>query len=167
MCSKPNWAPRRWFNISLILGGVAVVADASYVLTRSFGACPVTTAEDLDRYEKIIAAFDDLVSFATTVSVAMVAFSAALLAGLNVNVTLDKGAAFFVPIALICFAWSTFLGVWWRLGVADAWYSNCLALIEKPILAAPYSHQLYFFIAGIGVSAIVVFSLARTRASPT
>lgn len=128
-----------------------------YAASRPFGICVESTTNTT--LEKTVAALDSTVSLGLTLSTSLIGLSAAVLIGFKSDIVLTRPKKLIILIAVIFFVESALYGIWWRLGIANAWLNECLNIIEREMLQTQYQLHFGFFMFGLlALGALVAIS---------
>ena len=164
--------PTKYYSTWAPLVVVVLAFAASCILfllvlnALPFKVCVPVEPGEVDRYQKAIAALDSIVDLSIKLSTALVGLGAAILIGLKSGVRLTPAVRSLILVSAICFLQSALYAVWWRMGVAELWLNECLALISEPRLTAKYAMHFYFFIAGLIALAIIILGAVLVSPSP-
>jgi hypothetical protein len=118
-----------------------------YVAAGSFSVCIPKSPQDAQ--VKTVTALDAIVELGLKLSTALVGVGAALLLGWKGGIKLTLGIKVIVLVAMLLFIQSALYAVWWRLGMAELWFNNCLEIVNASYLGRRYQAHFYFFIAGL------------------
>ena len=141
--------------LSLVLFG--------FVATAPFGAC-VRGTNLSESLQRTVTALDGTVDLGIKFSTTLAGLGAAAIIGLK-PVPLRHGTRMVLLISVLIFIQSALYGVWWRLGIAQAWLNECLNLIVEPQLQARYQAHFDLFLAGLVSLGIFVVSAVLTQKS--
>jgi hypothetical protein len=146
--------------------GVASLALVSllifgYVISGSSFVCPVLAKPDPEKYAKVIAALDQVVDLGIKLSTTLAGLGAAMLLGWKSEWrTTQPVIRFLVLLGAILFVQSALYAIWWRTGIAEAWFNNCPQLVAENRLQYRFEAHFYLFVLGLlCLGAIVVGAL--------
>jgi hypothetical protein len=150
-----------------VLGCVVVACVAALVWTWSLGfaSCPV---EDLTGPQKAaVAELTDIVKWTLSLSVGIIALFGSLAFGLKEGPKFTSTAWLLLVAAMCCFAFAAYFALMWRVGVAEAFFNGCPALITSKMLIVRFNMVAYLFLAGLGILAatlcLVTFERNRRK----
>lgn len=138
--------------------GIAIASLVVYLVVQSgakFVCIPDSPTQKV-QYEKTIAAVDSIVDLGIKLSTTLVGLGAALLLGLKSGFAVALPLRMVVLLATICFAQSALYALWWRLGIAELWFNECLNLVVHSRLQYRYLAHFYTFIAGLASIGLLV-----------
>src|SRR5262249_10102679 len=133
------------------VAGIALLSLICYLVVHSGATfvCAVDKPAEKQQFEKTIAAVDSIVDLGIKLSTTLVGLGAALLLGLKSGFRMTLPLRLVVLLATICFAQSALYAIWWRLGIAELWFNDCLNLVIHPRLQYRYLAHFYTFMAGL------------------
>jgi hypothetical protein len=145
---------QHWPIAILVL--IAGISSAIFVFIsgRQLGVCPVEEVTDLQL--KTIATLTDIVDLGLKLSTALVGFGAAALVGFKTEVKLSGFMRVMLVASILFFAQSALYGVWWRFGIAQMYFIECLAFITAPALQWRFQAHVYLFMIGMCAVGILV-----------
>jgi hypothetical protein len=149
----------RWWE----LGAAAILSAIAlfWALNGDAGIC--IKGETSDFLQKMAAALDGTVELGLKLSTALIGGGIAILIGISSGAHMSPRSRTILLIAMLLFGESALLGVWWRLGIANAWFNECLNLISATSMQRLFNGSLYFFLAGLAVALLTILMAATQR----
>jgi hypothetical protein len=151
---RSGYALMRWTtNFTIFLVALTLVGSlAAYAWVESgsgFKVCTPPDPSELEKYVKTIAALDQVVDLGIKLSTTLAGLGAALLLGLKTGVRSTPFVRFCIFFSTILFVQSALYAIWWRTGIAELWFNDCLALIAETRLQYRFNAHFYFFVGGL------------------
>jgi hypothetical protein len=149
----------RWWE----LGSATIVSAIAlyWALNGDAGVC--VKGETGDFLQKTATALDGTVELGLKLSTALIGGGVAILIGISSGVRMSTYSRTTLLVAMLLFGESALLGIWWRLGIANAWFNECLNLISSAAMQRMFNGTLYFFLAGLAIALLTILMAAAQR----
>jgi hypothetical protein len=144
--------PLDWIARSLLGGIVAAgVASLVWVLSFRFEGCSIEPFTETQKAG--VTEYIDIAKWIMSISIGFIGLFGSMALGLKEGPKFTS-AVWMILIAAICaFAFAAYLSLFWRAGVAEAFYLGCPRHISSPMIQARFAALTYVFLAGIGILA--------------
>lgn len=136
----------RTLAIAVIL---LVAGGAWHFVNQGEFVCVHDTLDKSVGYSQTIAALDGIVDLGIKFSTTLTGIGAAVLLGWREGSTLGARTRLVLLISSSLFVQSALYGVWWRLGIGEAWLNECLNLVTEDVLQLRFTAHIYFFMSGL------------------
>jgi hypothetical protein len=147
------------------VGCVIVVSGLIYYWVQSGSSfvCTPPPKTDIEKYEKIIAALDQVIDLGIKLSTTLAGLGAALLLGLKSGLKASSLVNLLVFLATVLFVESALYAIWWRTGIAELWLNDCLPLVAENRLEYRFNAHFYLFVAGLISLGLIVVGAVFTK----
>ena len=151
-------------GVVVVLGGSILI----YLWVQSGGSFVCTPLDkskanyqtEIQKYEKTIAAVDQVVDLGIKLSTTLAGLGAALLLGLKSGLRTSAVVNLLVFVASVLLVQSALYAIWWRTGIAESWLNDCVQLVAENRLEYRFNAHFYLLVAGlISLGLIVVGAL--------
>jgi hypothetical protein len=144
-----------------VIGGIVVLA---WAWPGEFPGCAVNNLKEAQRIA--VDQLSDIVKWGLGISVSVCGLYGSLLLRIKSSPGFTLAGNFLAAAIVICFAWSAYFALIWRQLLVEALYQDCITLISNPWLARPFNAFTDFFVAGLGLIALMAVLLMFSPKSP-
>jgi hypothetical protein len=142
----------------LALPAIATIVSAItffFAWTTKQGSCAIEAGVD-ENLRATIETLNSVIELGLTLSTGLVGLGAALLIGIQGNLTITRSVITITFLSMMALAQSILYGVWWKIGIANLWFDGCLADVASPALQTRYLAHFYFMLAGMAFLGLLV-----------
>jgi|SRR5580658_1167579 hypothetical protein len=147
-------------KISAGILGVAVLGGVLVLIWAWPGEFPGCATGDLKDAQKLaVDELSDIVKWGLGIAVSICGLYGSMLLRIKSSPGFTLVGNLLAAAIVICFAWSTYFALIWRQLLVEALYENCVTLISNPWLERPFDAFTDFFVAGLGLIALMAVLL--------
>lgn len=139
-----------------VILGVCVLAGVVVLICTWPGPFPGCNLVPMKEGQKAaIEQLSDIVKWGLGIAVSICGLYGSLLLRIKSSPGFTLAGNLLATAIIVCFAFSAYFALIWRQLLAEVLYQDCVKLISNPWLTGPFNAFTDFFVAGLGLIAVM------------